>query len=134
MKVVEFYFHTKTSYSKYIVLMKIGNFVEVYGDDTKILNNLFNYKISNYGNTKRSGFPKSSLTKVLNKLEEYKINYVLFEKFEILEKKKFSLNNYDKYIDKIDIKVRMKNIISKLNKSIDRYDINEILNKIDDLL
>lgn len=83
MKLIDFYFDYKSKNEKYLVLMEIGTFVEVYGEDTTILNKLFGYKVKQFGVSSRTGFPTSSLNKIGNVLIEEKINYIIIEKNKI---------------------------------------------------
>ena len=55
----------------YLVIRKEGLFYSVFDSDAEILNYLFDYKIIN----NRCGFPINAINKVLNTLEEKKINY-----------------------------------------------------------
>ena len=42
---IERYYKYKIKYDNYIVMIKVGNFYEVIGKDSFIMNCLFNYKI-----------------------------------------------------------------------------------------
>ena len=53
-----------------VVLRKVGGFYQTFDDDALIISYLFNYKIKSY----RCGFPINVLNKVINVLEEKKIN------------------------------------------------------------
>lgn len=134
MKIIDMYFNYKEKYSEYIVLMKIGYFFEIYGEDSKTMNALFGYNIKKYYNTYRCGFPVNSLNKVLDKLKENKINYVIVDKVNVISKKKFRENNYKSQMSKLEIQNRIKDINLKLKNNINRYDINELLNKIEELI
>ena len=87
-----------------IVLMKIGKFYHVYGRDSYIISYLFGYKINEIENMSMCGFPINSLNKIIAKLEEKKINYLIvdrknnYEVDEIFDNK--NLNNYKKYFEK----------------------------------
>lgn len=133
MKLIERYFEYKEKYPQYILIVKVGMFYEIYGTDTKIMNELFDYKIVNYMNTKRVGFPSASLNKVLKKLLELKINYVVISKDSIMEKKRFQFNQYEEQKDD-NLNERIKNINNNLKELKSKYNISEILAKIEDLL
>ena len=49
MKVYDIYTEKKKDYSRYVILIKVGNFYETYGEDTFLMNNLFDYKIKVVG-------------------------------------------------------------------------------------
>lgn len=111
-----------------VVLRKNGGFYCVYGDDTYILNYLFNYKIKD----DKVGFPISVLDKVINGLEEKCINYELNNNLIDFKNK----NNYKKYYTlgkkKCNIDYRTNEIINKLN-SLDEKKIDKILKYIEKL-
>ena len=110
----------------FIVLRKVGGFYHVFDEDSYILNYLFNYKI--VGN--RVGFPISAINKVINVLEEKKINYELDGK-KINFKKK---NNYAKFLEKGRVKYNFKMDIERIYDNLDKLnskDLKEILNFIE---
>lgn len=115
-----------------IVLRKVGGFYQAFDDDALIISYLFNYKITNY----RSGFPVNTLNKVINTLEERKINYLIKgeeETFKVFKKE----NNYSKYLDKAKTKdsidKRVNNILEKLN-SMEQSQLNKILKSIEEII
>lgn len=76
----------KEIHPKFLCMFKIGAFYHVYNRDSYILSYLFNYKIKDLAsNHKECGFPESALPKVMTKLENNKINYLLIDR----------RNNYD---------------------------------------
>ena len=101
MKIYDVYKENKSRYKKYVILIKVGNFYETYGEDGYLLNNLFDYKVSDIGKVKRVGFPLIAYNKVISKLTTFKINYIVVEGGMTI-KKKFKLNNYGKYINSLD--------------------------------
>jgi DNA mismatch repair ATPase MutS len=83
----------KEIHPKTLLLFKVGAFCESYGKDAYILSYLFNYQINQKGknNISKIGFSKKSISKVLSKLEEQKIDYLLidvrtFKNIKILSK------------------------------------------------
>jgi len=115
-----------------IVLRKIGGFYQTFDDDALIISYLFNYKIKNY----RCGFPINTLNRVINTLEEKKINYLIKdeeEKLKNFEKE----NNYSKYLDKGKIKATITNRINNILNKLENMDINKldkILTNIENIL
>ena len=98
--------------SKTLILRKIGGFYQAFVVDALIMSYLFNYKVINY----RCGFPINSINKVIEKLEELNINYILKQEEEI-EKDFKRKNNYLKYLDKSKVKDSINNRIHNiLNK------------------
>ena len=63
-----------------LLIFKNGTFYNAYKDDAIILNYLFGYKILK---DNKAGFPENSFTKVINELENKKIDYKLLLKILI---------------------------------------------------
>ena len=133
MKIIEKYNLNKNKYPKYIILIKVGIFYETYNEDAYILNNLFNYKIKEINNNKRLGFPTNSYDKVITKLKEFKINYIIIE--DDITKKTFKQNNYSNYIpNNLTIEEKINKITNKLNILKNNPNINTILKNIEKIL
>ncbi len=112
-----------------VTFRKVGGFYHVFDDDIYILNYLFNYKIIN----NRVGFPISAINKVINTLEEKKINYQLDSNIIDFKKK----NNYQKYAEKGKTKYNFKIDIEKIYDKLELLsskDLKEILNFIESKL
>lgn len=112
---------TKTNY---INIVKKGGFYTVYNNDCYIINYLFNYKIVN----NKTGFPISSINKVLNTLNRKKINYIIDNK-EV----KFNTNNYEQYlttgVNNYNLINKKKTLEEKINK-LSTKQIDELYNLI----
>ena len=80
---------------KTLQLYKIGNFYNIYGDDAIILNYLFGYKILIDG---KVCFPESALIKVINTIEDKKIDYQIINKEKDIIKKYGNFNSYNKVL------------------------------------
>lgn len=133
MKVIDVYNQNKAKYDKYVILIRVGIFYETYGDDVYILNNLFNYKVKDINGVKRVGFPINSYNKVTEKLNKFKINYLIIDN-EII-KKKFNKNNYNQYVNfDMSIDDRIYSIFNKLMILKANPSIDNILNKIEEML
>ena len=133
MKIIEKYNLNKNKYPKYIILIKVGIFYETYNEDAYILNNLFNYKIKEINNNKRLGFPTNSYDKVITKLKEFQINYIIIE--DDITKKTFKQNNYNNYIpNNLTIEEKINKITTKLNILKNNPNINTILKNIEKIL
>ena len=74
---------------KFVTIRKTGLFYQVFDDDALILHFLLNYKIID----SKVGFPSNALNKVVNVLEEKKINYKVIG--EDIESNFKDLNKYD---------------------------------------
>ena len=87
-----------------IILIKIGKFYQVYGKDAYIISYIFDYKLKKVEEVYMCGFPQDSYNKVIAKLEEKKINYMIldrrnnYEIDEICDNK--NLNTYTTYFEK----------------------------------
>ena len=80
---------------KVVRLRLVGKFYQTYEDDAYVIHAIMGYKVSNG----KIGFPTSSIGKVQNKLEEYKISYQIKDKDCITDSNDFKNNNkYDKYL------------------------------------
>ena len=99
-----------------VVIRKSGGFYNVFDNDAIVVSYLTGYKITDG----RCGFPLNSLNKVINLLEDNKINYVVKENMLDKEKKNYKNNNkysivLDKGKKKLNIDYRVNDIIKKLN-------------------
>lgn len=89
----------------------------------------------------QAGFPESSLSKVINKLEDKNINYICLDRrnsYEVDEKEIFKKNRYSWFLERaknsINKKMKLETIINILNDKIDYEEIKEILDKIEGIL
>lgn len=114
MKLYDMYLEKKKIFPLYLIMIQSGNFYEVYGEDALILNKIFNYKVKKVSGSFRVGFPLIALNKVIKKLDELKINYVIVENCN-LNRKKFNKNYYEIF----------KQDISQENSIIDELKSNE---------
>lgn len=133
----------KQIHSKDIVFVKLGKFYYCYGKDSYIISFFFGYKLNLVENTIYScGFPSQSLNKIISKLENKKINYVIVDRrnnYEIEQKEDFkNLNTYDKYYEKakeeIGKKLRIEKINTYLLENIDKKDIKKVLLNIEEII
>lgn len=125
-----------------IILVKIGKFYQVYGKDAYIISYIFDYKLKKVEEVYMCGFPQDSYNKVIAKLEEKKINYMIldrrnnYEIDEICDNK--NLNTYTTYFEKarkyINLKIRIENINNYLLENIDKQDFKNILNKMEEII
>ena len=87
-----------------IILLKVGEFYYQYGKDSYIISYLFSYKLKKIeNNIPFSGFPKSALYKVLTKLEEKELSYIIVDKslnYEVVEKEISKSNNLNDLMPK----------------------------------
>ena len=139
MKLREVYLCKKEKYFDSAILIESGIFIEVYGDETSIINRLLGYKITSSSSMLKLGFPKKAIDKVLLVLRSKHINYlVLDNKGSILEKKKYKDNKYMDFVNNkhslIIRENRINTIVSKLKSCINDNNIDNILSSIEELL
>ncbi|MDD3187421.1 MAG: hypothetical protein PHD02_02990 [Bacilli bacterium] len=142
MKSIDIYFEIKKKYADYIIMYKMGNFYNVFGDDSHIIGALLGYKINSNNNVLKVGFPLISQEKVLKVLNKEKINYIILEKedgiINIKIKKRYITNSYN-YFSRdtqsfCEIKNRIEKINSKLNSKINEKNIDNILKQIENII
>lgn len=134
IKTLLIYKSAKEKYPKYVVLIKVGNFYEIYGEEAYIIHNLFNYKIRKEKNYIRVGFPLIASTKVFDKLKKFKINFIVIDGDNV-EKVRFNKNAYDTFFTNgLSIDDRIQTIEEKLAILRNSKNINEILDKIEEIL
>ena len=116
-----------------VKLRKSGTFYNVFDEDIYILYYLFGYSIKD----NKCGFPISALDKVIDKLDELKINYNIVS--DNISKNYKSANRYNKYkelgIKKHKKDIYLNDIINKLqNINDDKFNIiyNYIKNYIEE--
>lgn len=133
----------KKIHSKDLVMIKIGSFYHAYGKDAYILSYLFGYKIKkSEGDSSNCGFPIDSISKVMAKLEEKKINYVLLDRrnnYEVDEKlDNGNLNKYEETYEKarryVNLKRRIDDIYEYLTQEIENENIKQKIIKIEDVI
>ena len=123
-----------------LCIIKIGNFYHAYGKDSFILSYLFNYKIDLFKN--ECGFAMVSLNKVLAKLEDEKLNYIVIDKrnnYDVELQQDFkNLNKYEAVYAKsknyVNYKSRVDNINKNLMELIHKQDFRKLLGEVEKLI
>lgn len=72
MKTIDKYLKFKEMYKDHVVIIKSGNFYYTFGDDTYIMNYLFNYQIRE----NKIGFPLNAKAKVKSVLNRNNVNLI----------------------------------------------------------
>ena len=129
----------KEQYPNHLVMLKVGNFYELYNIDAYIISNIMHYNLKNINDVVRAGFPIVSFNKVIENLNKLKINYLVIEKEDVYKvkiKKNFKVNNYLNYSENYEqeeiINKRIDNIYNYL-KNYNRDNIFELLTKIESI-
>ena len=117
---------------KSIKIRKSGTFYAVFDDDCYILYFLLDYKIIN----SKVGFPSSALTKVVNILDEKRINYEVLGENGVIANFR-NANKYDKFMklgkEKYEKNIHFQDIMEKI-KEASPSKIEKILLAIEDIL
>lgn len=130
----------KEIHSKDLCLFKMGSFYHAYGKDAYILSYLFGYKIKEIGNLhKECGFPSGTISKVIAKLENNQINYLLIDRrneYDVEEKENYkNLNRYERFYEKakkyVNVKKRIENITDFLIENIETEDIGKLIGSVE---
>jgi len=110
----------KKIYPNSVILVKVGMFYNVYGRDSYILSYLFGYQLKQFQDTYMCGFPSESISKVMAKLENKKINYLIVDRrnnYDVDEKiENGNLNEYEKNFEKAKEYIKSKKHVEKIYK------------------
>lgn len=126
-----------------IIMIKMGTFYHVYGKDSYILSYIFGYQVKKVQtNYSTCGFPESGLNRVLSKLEELEISYIILNKgenYEVVEEEDFKSKNkysdmYNKAHGYVAKKNRIDSIYQFLLESIAEENIKEKLLRIEEII
>ena len=133
----------KEIHTKDICLFKIGTFYHAYGRDAYILSYMFGYKIKDLEkNYKECGFPVSAISKVCEKLENNKINYLIIDRrnnYDVDEKEDYkNLNRYAEFYEKANKYVNCKKRIDIINEylmdNIETKNITKMLSGMEEIM
>lgn len=118
------------------MLIKIGNFYEIFDIDSLIMNKLFGYIISAVKDIFKCGFPIKSINNVIEVLDASNINYLVIGD-DIKAKKEVEGNNYSSYNFDINIHKynysRINKIVNYLNDKMSS-DISDKIDLIEEVL
>lgn len=132
--------NVKTICKDYVVLVEIGTFYYCYGKDAFIISYIGKYKIDIIKeNIYSSAFPKTAYNKIISKLEENKINYIILDRRNNYAEREKSnnknLNNYEKYyqISRQELAIRIR--IEKIKKYLElNMQDKELITKIERII
>ena len=123
----------KLIYANYVILIKNGNFYNIFNRDAIIMSKLLEYKIIVKKNRLKIGFPLTSLDKVTAILENNNLNYIVVDQ-DIVDKEKFKNNTYENYIDEIiDYEINLKKINNIYETLIDNQFNHNLKNNLDSI-
>ena len=142
MGIINIVENVKKIHPEYVVFVNIGKFYYTHGRDSYIISYLFNYKLNKFDNISRCGFSDNSINKVIAKLEQNKINYIVLDRknnYDVVNKLNYkNLNNYNKIFEKskinINLKKRIDNINMYLYSNLNNSQINKILTNMEKII
>lgn len=140
MSIISMVKDIKQVYKEYIILVKIGKFYYCYGKDAYIISALTNYKLNILeNNIYSSAFSTNAYNKVINILEEKKINYLILDRrnnYEESDKQNFkNLNTYNENFKKAKENISTKVRIEKIYKFlIENSKNSELLTNIENII
>lgn len=125
-----------------VVLVKIGQFFHAYGKDAYIVSYLMEYKLSVKDNIYTVGFPTKIINKVMSKLENEKINYIILDRqnnYDVEEKSdNKNLNKYQETYEKAKEYINIKNRVNKICKYLEnnmlKKECKEKIRKIEEII
>lgn len=129
MSIINIVKNIKQVHPEHIILIKIGKFYYSYSKDAYIISYIFGYKLKNIEeNIKVCAFPVFILNKIMAKLEENKINYIIIDRrnnYGVDEKfDNGNLNKYNLYLEKSKKYIKFSTKIDDILK----YTSNNFLN------
>lgn len=140
MSIINIVKNIKQVHPEHIILIKIGKFYYSYSKDAYIISYIFGYKLKNIEeNIKVCAFPVFILNKIMAKLEENKINYIIIDRrnnYGVDEKSdNGNLNKYNLYLEKskkyINQKNKIEEIYNYLISNIENDTNNELIKEIE---
>lgn len=143
MSVINMAKDIKKVHPDFVVMYKVGNFVQSFGKDAAIISYVFKYKIMNTKDgVLTCGFPKNAIPKAMATLENKKINYIIIDtrnNYEVDEKAdNKNLNCYDVILVKaqkyVKIKKRLEEVENSLIKNVNQENIMDKIRKIEEIV
>ena len=139
MSIINIVKNVKEIHKDYVVLVRVGNFFNCYGRDSYIISYLLSYKINIMDNNIYGcAFPKSAYSKVISRLEQNKINYIILDKrnnYDVEEKSNNkNLNKYDEIYQIAKKKIVQKMRVEKIYKYLLNCDNENTIYEVEKLL
>lgn len=139
MSIINIVKNVKEVHKDYVVLVRVGNFFNCYGRDSYILSYLLSYKINILrDNIYNCAFPKSAFSKVISRLEQNKINYIILDKrnnYDVEEKSNNrNLNKYNEIYQIAKKEIVQKMRIEKIHKYLLECNNENIIYEVEKLL
>ena len=141
MGVIDVMMIVKKIHAEDVILVKAGTFYNVYERDAIIIGYLLGYKIKEVDGHSTTGFPTSSLYKVITRLEEEHINYIVLDKAHNYEEESMNFkkeNRYNEVYEKarkhINMNNRINHIYEYLLQNIENNEIKTKIQQMEDII
>lgn len=142
MSVIQMAQRIKQIHPEYVVIYKIGAFCNTFGKDSYIISSNFNYELKSTKDIPTCGFSNKSIKKVMSKLEDKKINYLIIDprnNYDVDEKSdNKNLNTYVEEFEKAHIIIKQRNQIEKIKQKLEEYigkkEFKKIIKRVNDVL
>ncbi len=118
MRLIEINKKLRSEYKNTVILMKYGNFYRCFYNNAIVVGYLFNYRLHN----NKVGFPVNIIKSIECRLDEYSIDYLIYNSDHDIKYIYHEINNYNKYL-----------ILGNSKYNLDNYILN-INNKVKDIL
>ena len=143
MSVINMAKNIKQVHPESVICYKIGTFYHCYGKDAYIISYLFGYKL-NLGKEKimECGFPIQAISKVMARLEQQKVDYLILEPrnnyYEDNKSENGNLNEYNELFNKAYSYMRIVNRIDRISEAlkleITSENIKDKLRRIEEII
>ena len=132
----------KMVHPDYVIFFKSGIFYYTYKSDAYIVSALFDYLMKYTDSIPVCGVSEKAINKVIARLEQEKINYMIIEprrEYEVEEKlDNGNLNKYNEVFKKAHKTVKQRKsidkIVEELKLHVGKDDFKSIIRKIEDVL
>lgn len=129
-KIIDIYKRLKNDNSDQLYLFKCGIFYIALNEDAKLLNQKFEFTLTDFGTHIKAGFPSNSLDKYMKKFEENNIDFQIIDNNNKIENKIDYLNNEKCKNILNEIKNMDLNEVSPLKAFQKLYDYQNIIKKL----
>ena len=136
--ILENYYKYKINYKDSICIFRIGIFYEILDYDALIMNKIFHYKIKMISNTFKVGFPVKNIDKVIKRIKDNHMNYIVIDNNNIISKYEDKKNTYSNYSFNINLLnyqcMKVNKIIKIMEDNRLNLDYNDKILRIEEIL
>lgn len=127
MRLIEINKKLRSEYKNTVILMKYGNFYRCFYNNAIVVGYLFNYRLHN----NKVGFPVNIIKSIECRLDEYSIDYLIYNSDHDIKYIYHEINNYNKYLILGNSKYNLDNYILNINNKVKDILDNDINKYID---